>query len=796
MPVPLPALKNPRTTGGARPRFVLTPLACVIGALLQGAPAWAQDEAPGPLQLKPSGLLQEQWPAPVRTQMPTFISGDRMSGRTDLETVIEGDAVLRRGSTVIRADHMEYDQPDDQAKASGNVRINSAGNTYSGAALELKVDAFEGFFTQPSYRFLKNDAYGQASRIDFLDDKRAVIHNANYTTCQREPGVGWLPDWILNADAIRIDNDEEVGVAEGAVLRFKDVPILPLPSMSFPLSDRRKSGLLPPIVGLDTVSGAQVTLPYYWNIAPNRDATFTPTLLARRGVDLGGEFRYLEKDYSGQLLGQYLPQDALRNRDRWGYSALHNGAIDSAVGRLGLNIALNRVSDDNYWRDFPRASTSLTQRLLANDGNLSWAEGDFSAGVRVLKWQTLQDVTAPITPPYDRLPQLIGRYDRANVGGFDVSALADYTQFDANRLRTLQPNGNRAFAQLQLSRPWVFPAAFITPKVQLHATRYDFDQPLADGRRSAGRTVPTFSLDSGLVFERDASFFGRALRQTLEPRAFYVYTPFRNQSLLPNFDSAVNDFNFATVYTENAFGGNDRISDSNLLTLGATTRLLDPATGAEAARFGVAQRLRFKNQDVTLPGGAPVSDRLSDVLVGGSVNWDRQWALDSTVQYNPKIGRSIRSTVGGRYSPGSYRVVSAAYRFARDSSEQIDVGWQWPLRAPWSDAESGTRSAASGPGKNRWYTVGRMNYSLRDSKLVDSIVGLEYDGCCWIGRIVIERLQSSTTSATQRLLFQLEFVGFTRVGASPLRTLQQNVPGYRQLREQTTTTPSRFSTFE
>ncbi len=788
MPVPLPFVKPARSADGMWPRRALTPLACAMGMVLHGVSAWAQDADAPPIQLKPSGLLQEQWPEPVRTQLPTFLSGERITGRTDLETVIDGDAELRRGTTVIRADHVEYLQPDDLARARGNVQINSAGNTYSGTALDLKVDAFEGFFTQPSYRLLKNSAYGQASRIDFLDDKRAIIHNADYTTCQREPGIGWLPDWILRADTIRIDNDEEVGVAEGAVLRFKDVPILPLPTMSFPLSDRRKSGLLPPIVGLDTVSGAQVTLPYYWNIAPNRDATFTPTLMARRGVDLGGEFRYLEKDYTGQVQAQYMPGDTLRDRDRWGLATVHNGTINSAAGLLGLNLTLNRVSDANYWRDFPRATSSLTQRLLANDGNLSWGQGDFSAGLRVVRWQTLQDVTAPITPPYDRLPQLVGRYNRASVGGFDVAALADYTQFDADRRLTLQPNGKRAYTQVQLSRPWLLPGVFITPKVQINATRYDFDRPLANGRSSANRTLPTFSLDSGLIFERDANLFGRALRQTLEPRAFYVYTPFRNQSLLPNYDSAVNDFNFATVYTENAFGGNDRISDSNLLTLGATTRLLDPATGAEAARFGVAQRLRFQNQDVTLPGAAPVSDRVSDVLVGASVNWDPRWVVDSTVQYNPKLGRSIRSTVGGRYNPGSYRVVSAAYRFARDSSEQIDVGWQWPLRAPWSDA-------GAGPGKNRWYSVGRLNYSLRDAKLVDSIVGLEYDGCCWIGRIVIERLQSSTTTATQRLLFQLEFVGFTRVGASPLRTLQQNIPGYRQLREQTVT-PSRFSAFD
>jgi LPS-assembly protein len=296
------------------------------------------------------------------------------------------------------------------------------------------------------------------------------------------------------------------------------------------------------------------------------------------------------------------------------------------------------------------------------------------------------------------------------------------------------------------------------------------------------------------VFERDARYFGRSFRQTLEPRAFYVHTPFRDQNFLPNYDSAATDFNFATIYTENAFGGNDRISDNNLLTLGATTRLLDPDTGAEAARFGVAQRLRFKDQLVTLPGGTPVSERLSDLLFGASVNWVPQWSTDATVQYNPKTGQSIRATVGARYNPGNYRVVSAAYRFQRGSSEQLDIGWQWPINDLWGD--KGQKLAPGmGEGEGRWYSVGRLNYSVPDRKLVDAVVGLEYDAGCWLGRVVVERLQSSTSSANKKILFQLEFVGFTRLGSNALQSLKENIPRYQYLREQVTA-PSRFSNYD
>ena len=790
-------------TKAFRPRFALTPVALVVCALLH-PPVHAQAGAPAPSSdvgqpvLKSSPQLREDIPAPVRPDLPPYLSGERASGRTDLETVIEGAAELRRGDMTIRSDRLEYYQPDDLAKARGNVHINRAGNTFEGPLLELKVDAFEGFFLAPRYRFLKNGAYGEAERVDFLDDKRAIIRNATYTTCQRRPGPSWLPDWIIRAASIRIDNEEETGHASGAVLSFFQVPILPVPELSFPLTDKRKSGLLPPTFGLDNLNGVELTQPYYWNIAPNRDATFFPALMSKRGIDLGGEFRYLERDYQGQLRANYMPTDTLRDRQRWGYSLIHTGSVTrdlAGYGPVGISLNLNRVSDDNYWRDFSRSGSSLTQRLLSSDGSLSWGRGNFSLTARSLTWQTLQDVSAPIVPPYDRLPQIVARYSRTNLpGGLEASVEADYTQFHSDRTLTLQPNAKRTYTLAQVSRPWQAPGWFVTPKLQLHATNYQFDAPLVNGTTNASRVVPTVSVDSGLVFERDASFFGRAFRQTLEPRAFYVHTPFRDQSLLPNYDSAATDFNFATIYTENAFGGNDRISDNNLLTLGATTRLLDPDTGAEAARFGIAQRLRFKDQNVTLPGGTPVSERLSDLLFGASVNWAPQWSTDATVQYNPKTGRSIRSTIGARYSPGNYRVVSAAYRLQRGSSEQIDVGWQWPLNDLWGD-KGQNLGPGMGEGEGRWYSVGRLNYSLQDRKLVDAVVGLEYDAGCWLGRVVIERLQSSTSSSNKRILFQLEFVGFTRLGSNALQSLRENIPRYQYLREKVTT-PSRFSNYD
>jgi LPS-assembly protein len=797
---------------------VLVGLACAAGALRAQTPVPNREPVPAPrqpmegaLQLKSSGQLEERLLPEQTTKAPIFMQGDRMSGRPDLETVMEGNVVLRKAGTVIKADRLEYDQPSDQAKASGNVRINRKGDVFEGPSLELKIESFEGFVEAPRYHFLKNDGQGQADRAEFIDESHTVIHNASYTTCRRKPGPEWLPDWVLRATRISMDSDEDVGIAEGALLSFKGVPLLPIPAISFPLSDKRKSGLLPPTIGVGADSGLELTLPYYWNIAPNRDATLTPTIMTRRGVDLGAEFRYLEPTYNGVARANYMPGDKLTDSDRWGLSFLHTGVLDTALGPVGLQANVNRVSDDTYWRDFSSngaianaiANTSAsvgvaaTPRLLPSGLTATWGLGAFSSAVRVLKWQTLQDVTAPIVPPYDRVPQLTARYAQTNVFGLDWSVDADFTQFEADSTRTLQPNAQRGVAVLQVSRPWLAPAGFVTPKLQLHAAGYQFDRLLANGSQTADSVVPTFSLDSGLVFERDAQLFGRKLVQTLEPRAFYVYTPYRNQSAQPNYDTATNDFNFATIFTENAFVGHDKISDNNLLTLGLTTRYLDADTGGQLARFGVAQRLRFDEQRVTLnPGGAPEQAGFSDVMLGASVNLSDRWSLDSTVQYNGKTERSVRSTAGARYNASPYRVINAAYRTQRDVSEQLDVSWQWPLNNLWGDGGK-ELGAGRGQGEGRYYTVGRLNYSLTERRLVDTILGVEYDAGCWLARVLLERTQTSSSTATGRVMFQLEFVGFTRLGlgGNPIQTLTQNISRYQNLRDSGGTT-SRFSNYD
>ncbi|RGE44901.1 LPS-assembly protein LptD [Comamonas testosteroni] len=766
--------------------------------------AVAADALPA-LQLKSSPLLQETYPKEVQDQQPTYIKGDSLSGQPDIKASVHGGAEIRRGDTMIRADKLDYAVPEDTVNAVGSVYINQAGNVYQGTALDLQVDAFKGQFDNANYRFLANGAYGDASRVDFVDKDHAVVHNATYTTCQRDDEASWTPSWMLKAESIDLDMAEEVGVAKNAKLQFKGITVLPVPSMSFPLSDKRKSGLLPPMFGMDKLGGIEYSQPYYWNIAPNRDLTVTPTLMTKRGVNLTGLFRYLEPRYSGETYASYMPGDNLRNRDRWGLSWQHRATFDTPVGGLGLNMNLNRVSDDDYWRDFRLAPVALRQRLLPSTANLSWVKGDGVLSLNMTRYQTLQDPSSPIAPPYSMVPQLQYRYTPLDLPhGLDFSFVADTTRFELIHpiAGQVANNGQRSYMQAQLSRPFLSPGAFITPKLMLHSAMYQTDQLMSNGSKSANRTLPTFSLDGGLVFERDTSWFGANLLQTFEPRAFYTYTPYRDQSMLPLYDTSRSDFNFASIFSENDYIGQDRLADNHLLTLGATSRFIDPESGAEKLKLAIAQRVRLSDQRVLLPGEVAATSKLSDILLGGAINWTDKWSLEGTTQYNKDLGRTVRTTATARYSPGNYRTFNIGYRTQLDtqtkkpSSELIDVGWQWPINDLWGD-KGKDLGPGRGQGGGRWYAVGRLNYSIKDKKLVDTVVGFEYDGCCWIGRVVLERLQSSVIQSNLRLLFQLEFVGFSRLsfGADPTASLKRNVPRYQYLRE-AVTPPSRFTNYD
>ena len=777
--------------------------------------AWAQAQG---IQLRSSPRLQENLSEQESRKGGTHVEAGQIRLRPDMDLVLEDGAMIRRPGLTVRADRIVYDQSQDHLQAQGQVRLSRQGNLFEGPRLDLQVDSFQGEFEAPNYR-LSQGGHGNASKVDFIDEDRMVIQQARYTTCRVTPGPEWLPEWFMKATQISTDSAEGMGRAENVQVQFYGYQSPTLPDVKFPLESNRMSGLLAPVVAIDSVSGIELMQPYYWDIAPNRDATFITRAMSKRGVGLESEFRYLESDYNGQVRLNWLPHDALRNENRWGLSTQHNGSIDTGVdgiGRIGAALSINRVSDDMYWRDFPRtylgalgqpgAPVALTQRVLPTTGTVSWGRDGFSMVGLVQRWQTQQDVSSPITPPYDRAPQITMRYGQWNDRGFDWSIIGDTTRFEADYSRVpnagIAPNGTRSYTQAQVSRPFTAPWGYITPKLQLHATRYELQSPLADGNTSVNRVLPTFSLDSGMVLERDTQFFGKGLVQTLEPRVMYVRTPYTNQSLLPLYDTGMTDFNMSTIYSENPYVGQDRIVDNNSLTFGVSSRFFDSQSGSELLKLGIAQRLRLTDQRVSINTN-PAEDLrgLSDLLLAAGTRWNDQVSLDSTVQLSNQTREVRRSTLQARYNPGPYRLFNVAYRQNKATttpSEMVDVGWQWPLsdlRWGAKPDDSGVRGVGQGLGAERWYGVGRVNYSVLDKKPVDMLIGFEYDAGCWLGRVAFERLQSTVTTASTRLMFQIELVGFGRVGVSPLDSLKRNIPRYQYLRE-TPTTPSRFLQYE
>ncbi len=779
-----------RLTGRRRRPAIPFVLACAIASL---APRVGFAQTQEGIGLK----LQNDLIDPAKKSREgalSFATADRIEGTTDTEVKLIGHGELRRaGGDVLKADRMRYVEVEDELFAEGAVRIVRDGNVFTGPELRIKLDDYSGYFIKPEYTLTgtrnrrvapetriitaANDplyAYrnpvasnrvgfpgrGRADRATFIDRDHVDLDNPIYTTC-RVDNRGGNYDWYIQAETMSLDQTTQIGTAQNARIVFKGVPILASPWMSFPLDDSRKSGLLPPTLSITSRSGVELLQPYYFNLAPNYDVTLFPKLITARGLQLGADVRYLWPGINGDVRAEGLPNDRdAGGRNRYAMSTLDNFQLGAWSGYANLN----KVSDNNYFVDFSRTIALSSQRILARDAAVTYSQPYWYATAHVLRYQTLQDPVTPITPPYEKSPQLTLHAARLDVlGGFDLNLDIDATRF----IHPTLASGDRYVFAPSIAYPILRPGWFVTPKVSYNTTHYSVaDQP-PGVPTEFNRSLPTASVDSGLVFERDTSFFGRALRQTLEPRLFYVRTPYRNQDALPNYDSGITDFNFSQLFAANTFGGYDRIADANQITAAVTTRYLDNEDGAEIFRAALGQRYYLSPQRVTLPGSSPIDSKRSDVLAEISGQVFKSFTVDAGVQYSPLIKGVIRSNFGVSYRPEPTKVINAEYRYLQGNAaqgtttlEQVDVSAQWPLM-------------------RNVYAVGRVNYSTRDRKAIETLAGIEYSGCCWVLRVVGSRYVTGTATATSTLFLQLELNGLARLGSNPLESLKRNVPGYQ-----------------
>ena len=720
-------------------------------------------------------------------KIPAYLEADQMDGSPDSQLTLTGHAQVRRIDGIIKGDRINYDRTTGDVAIDGNARLLREGTLVTGPSARMNVDTYSGEIDQPNFWIGATGGSAKAARADIFSQSQMRLTQVTYSGCPCE-----TPAWYIKADTLDLDFDENEGVARNGVLYFKDVPLLASPYLTFPVKQERKSGFLVPTYGTTSNSGLDISLPYYFNLAPNYDLTLTPRFLAKRGLQLGAEGRYLGPTYSGLLEGTYLPDDNEAGIDRWMYRWRHQQLLGNGF-YTDWDVA--GVSDDDYFRDMSvlglnEASTTYLPRR----GRLGWNSHYWQAYVQVYKYRTLQDPDAPIAPPFDKVPEFYVKGSRYDWGGFDME-----WESTAVRLRQplldgvrLGPEGDRFQTYPTVSYPIVRPGWFVIPKVGVNFTQYQTNWHNGDWNglgstarydRNNSRTVPIGSIDAGMVFERDSSLFGRAATQTLEPRIYYLRVPYRDQSNLPVFDTTLADFSFAQAFQENLYvGGWDRIANANQVTLGLTTRWLDADTGFERLSLSAAQRLYFEDQRVTLPGETPRDNVRSDYLLGASAALTDTLSTDFAAQYNPYDSRWSRTFASVRWAPQRLTSISLAYRYQRDplpnvpyqprGQNQISLAMQWPIT-------------------NRWYGVGRVDYSLRSEDATDvaiaetprvtqAIAGVEYKGdCCWTGRIVFQRYAVSAADTNTALFFQLELTGLGALGTDPISLLNRSIPGYQ-----------------
>ncbi len=714
----------------------------------------------------------------------TSVKALRIVGARTIELVAEGEAELQRDDTILTADRVTYREPTDEALAEGNVELRQGDDTIVGPKATLVIGETPGSFESPVHQLSRQRqpnlsgeesrivaGSGKADELRLEGENQYRLKNATWTTCEASN-----PDWYIKARELELDYDREVGTARGGSIVFMDTPIFWMPWAEFPLTGQRQSGLLPPTFGSSNKTGVDLTAPYYWNIAPNYDATIAPRIMGRRGLQLGGEFRYLDDDYRGTVQTEWMGKDRESGERRTLASVQHQQRITPSL--YGA-IDYNSVSDDAYFEDLSSRVGVASQVNLLRQGQLVYHGSSWwTASLLAQSYQTLSpDPDSRNISPYRRLPQLKVSGARPDLpAGLVADFESELVKFAHEDADLNKDEGTRFVVYPQLSMPLAGAAWFFTPKVGVHYSRYDLDRsPLTpNGREAITRSLPIMSADTGLFFERDTFIFGGQYLQTLEPRLYYLRVPSRDQKDIPLFDASRFDVGFAQMFAENRFSGTDRIGDANDLTAAMTTRLIDAESGVERLRAMLGQRYYFSDQRVYVYSADELRDagRGTELLAGLGGRISKEFSVSSYVQYNTETTRTDRVNASVRYQPDYAKVLNLSYRYAPNlriaenlvGLEDVDVSGQWPL----------------GRG---WYGVGRVTHSLLDDRVTEAIGGLEYDGGCWVFRVAMHRFAIERDDVSKAIYVQLELNDLAGIGSNPLSLITRSVPGYGKIND-------------
>jgi len=697
---------------------------------------------------------------PPTMEDPLSLSADTSDYDKERDLLwLRGDVRGSQGSRFVAADEVVYDHNTSDLKAKGNIFLTDPGVRLIADEVRMNLESDQGSLSDVYYRFMgKINARGNADQAELVTPTLTRYRNIVYSACR--PGQR---AWSLDAAELELDQAKGQGVARQAKLRVRGVPVFYSPYLSFPIDSRRRSGFLVPSFGTSDRNGIDVTVPYYWNIAPHMDATFSVHHMTKRGPMLKTEFRYLSPRQRVRFSGEVLPQDSQRDSQdaRWALRLEQGGAFGR---RWATALDYRAVSDDHYFEDFGAQLEQTSTRYLERRGDLYYSGDSWYLLTRLQEFQTLDTTLGPASQPYARLPQMVfGTSPRNRVGsGIELGVSGEYDYFHHDTIMhghraTLQP-----FARWPLRRRY----GHLIPQLNLHLAGYDLQNQQPDGETRPSYAIPSFNLDAELVFERTVKWFGQESLQTLEPRAFYLHTPLTEQAEIPVFDTVEQSFSYDSLFRPNRFVGWDRVGDANQVTLGLTSRTIARDSGQELLRASIGQILYARDRDIQL-SGPPEEEGSSPI--GGllSARFLRNLTGRASFEYDPnqETDQLRKQTLELHYRTPDNRLLNLAYRFALDTGEE--------------KLYENTDLSFSLPVERQFQLVGRWHYSLLDSQTVEAFAGLEYGQCCWRVRLLGHHLKNEPDSAgTNGIMLQVELAGLGSIGQRVDKFFQRSIYGY------------------
>lgn len=733
-------------------------------------PVFDQAEAPKP------GISSAQ-AREERAKQPTAIEGDRQTG-TDVDMAYEGNVVLRRGDQFLNADNLKYDQETDTYVADGNVRYQDSTMRIVAARAHGDQNTDTHEIEDLQYQLVSRRGNGGAESID-LTGAQGRLHGSTYSTCDPQQRV-----WELRSKRIDVDTDEGWGVAHGATIRIGKVPVLYVPWIKFPIDDRRHTGLLYPAVGMSGRNGFDYRQPIYLNLAPNYDATLTPRYMSDRGLSLSGQFRYLYEGGRGIFDFNWMPSDGLvddrerdyangtevdrygdplrsKNRGMFRYKGSHN--LNS---EWQARASLSWVSDSRYTEDFNNTLYGTSSTSLGSTLGLYGRGRYWTAGAMAEVWQLSDYTLSESSLSYNRLPRFYFNWEQPFGRWFTAGIDAEAVRFQHNE----KADGSRIDLKPFVSMPLQGASWYITPKLAWRYTSYQLEREFSSDSRytdsSPSRSLPIASLDAGLFFDRDTEIKGERYLQTLEPRLFYLYVPYRDQSDIPIFDTRAFTFSWGQLFRDNRYSGPDRQTDANQLTMALTSRLLRQSDGHEKLAVSLGQIFYFDDSLVTAPDELPVESGKSAWVTDLSYTPTDRWTIGASYQWNPKFRHEDLTSLRARYLLPDDGVINLGYRYRRNASsgtdqlEQVDFSFLYPLTPTWS-------------------VVGRYYYSILDKQPLEALAGVQWDSCCLAVRMVARRYVRNSEGDLDNA-FQVEFLlkGLGSAGQNTERTLRRAILGY------------------